>query len=63
MYSGPDDIGAVVADIGSFSTRIGYAGEDLPRAYLPTVIIHTSLLELSQSLMHFISLGFGPRGK
>ena len=32
-----EDIGAIVADIGSMSTRIGYAGEDLPRAYFPTV--------------------------
>ena len=30
-------IGAIVADIGSFATRIGYAGDDLPRAYFPTV--------------------------
>ena len=29
--------GAIVADIGSFATRIGYAGDDLPRAYFPTV--------------------------
>jgi actin-related protein len=37
MYTGGDDIGAIVADIGSFSTRIGYAGDDAPRAYFPSV--------------------------
>jgi Actin len=29
--------GAIVADIGSYASRIGYAGDDLPRAYFPTV--------------------------
>jgi actin-related protein len=33
-----------VSDIGSFATRIGYAGDDLPRAYFPTVSIPFSLL-------------------
>ena len=37
MYCGGTDIGAVVADIGSSVTRIGFAGEDSPRAYFPTV--------------------------
>lgn len=37
MYTGGDDVGAIVADIGSYSTRIGFAGEDTPRAYIPTV--------------------------
>jgi actin-related protein len=36
FYSG-DNIGAVVADIGSYACRVGFAGEDSPRAYLPTV--------------------------
>jgi actin-related protein len=39
MYCGGDDIGAIVADIGSFSTRIGFAGDDTPRAYFPSVRI------------------------
>ncbi len=30
-------LGALVADIGTFSTRIGYAGEDYPKAYLKSV--------------------------
>ena len=31
------DIGAVVADIGSYSSRIGFAGEDFPRSVIRTV--------------------------
>lgn len=33
------DLGAVVADIGSFASKIGYAGDDTPKAYFPSVII------------------------
>lgn len=40
MYSGGDDIGALVADIGTFSARIGYAGEDYPRVSIPSVRSH-----------------------
>lgn len=38
MYCGGDDIGALVADIGTTSTRIGFAGEDYPRSYFPSVM-------------------------
>ena len=31
-YVGGDDLGACVAEVGSYSTRMGYAGEDAPRA-------------------------------
>lgn len=37
MFNSGDDVGAIVADIGSFATRVGFAGEDIPRAYFPTV--------------------------
>ncbi len=37
MYFGKDDIGAIVADIGSYSSRIGFAGDDHPKAYFQTV--------------------------
>jgi actin-related protein len=37
MYQGKEDIGAIVADIGSTSARIGFAGDDMPRAYIPSV--------------------------
>ena len=40
MYHSGDDLNAIVADIGSYSTRIGYAGEDAPKAYIPTVRIN-----------------------
>uniref|UniRef100_A0A8B9HGG2 Actin-like 6B n=1 Tax=Astyanax mexicanus TaxID=7994 RepID=A0A8B9HGG2_ASTMX len=35
VYGG-DEVGALVFDIGSFSTRAGYAGEDCPKADFPT---------------------------
>jgi actin-like protein 6A len=38
MFNSGDDIGAVVADVGSYGTRIGFAGEDSPRANFPTSI-------------------------
>lgn len=38
MFHSGDDIGAIVADIGSSSSRIGFAGDDMPRAYLPSVV-------------------------
>uniref|UniRef100_A0A8D3DIB5 Actin-like 6A n=1 Tax=Scophthalmus maximus TaxID=52904 RepID=A0A8D3DIB5_SCOMX len=33
-----DEVGALVFDIGSYSVRAGYAGEDCPKADFPTVI-------------------------
>ena len=33
-----DELGAVVADIGSFATRIGFAGNDVPQTYMPTAV-------------------------
>eukprot|EP01041_Mallomonas_annulata_P012148 gene12148-25496_t len=47
MYSGSgDDIGAVVADIGSYSTRIGFAGDDFPKAYFPSTAGSTMSTEI-----------------
>ena len=37
MFHSGDDLGALIADIGSYATRVGFAGEDSPRAYLPSV--------------------------
>ncbi|KAM9999302.1 hypothetical protein ACTFIZ_002846 [Dictyostelium cf. discoideum] len=37
MYSG-DDVSAIVIDVGTFSTKGGYAGEDSPKAVFPTDI-------------------------
>jgi len=36
MYSGGDSLGAIVADAGSYSFRVGYAGDDYPRAFIRT---------------------------
>ena len=27
----PDEVGAIVVDMGSHTTRVGYAGEDMPK--------------------------------
>ncbi|CAH2272399.1 actin 6B [Pelobates cultripes] len=37
VYGG-DEVGALVFDIGSFSVRAGYAGEDCPKADFPTTL-------------------------
>ena len=38
-YSGGvDDLGAVVAEVGSYTTRMGYAGEDAPRSIFRTSV-------------------------
>uniref|UniRef100_A0A673JHN3 Actin-like protein 6B n=1 Tax=Sinocyclocheilus rhinocerous TaxID=307959 RepID=A0A673JHN3_9TELE len=38
ISGGHYEVGALVFDIGSFSTRAGYAGEDCPKADFPTTI-------------------------
>jgi actin-related protein len=38
FHSG-DNMNAVVADIGSYSTKIGFAGEDFPKAYFRSVCL------------------------
>eukprot|EP01132_Coremiostelium_polycephalum_P001252 gene1252-1579_t len=38
MYGGGDDVSAIVLDVGTFSTKGGYAGEDTPKAVFPTDI-------------------------
>jgi len=40
MFYGGDDIGAIVADIGSQNTRIGFAGEDFPKSLISSVSSH-----------------------
>ncbi|KAI0214161.1 Actin-like protein 6B [Lamellibrachia satsuma] len=37
VYGG-DEVGALVFDIGSFSIRAGYAGEDMPKAEFPSTV-------------------------
>ncbi|KAF4015880.1 hypothetical protein G4228_007236 [Cervus hanglu yarkandensis] len=38
FVSRTDEVGALVFDIGSFSVRAGYAGEDCPKADFPTTV-------------------------
>ena len=37
VYGG-DEVGALVFDPGHFSLRVGYAGEDCPKAEIPSVV-------------------------
>jgi hypothetical protein len=37
VFSSGDTVNAIVADIGSSATKIGFAGEDYPRAYFRSV--------------------------
>ena len=37
-YNFSDEVGAIVIDPGSFSTRIGYAGEDSPKFDIPSCV-------------------------
>lgn len=37
VYGG-DEVGAIVVDIGHNSTRVGFAGEDTPRADIPSLV-------------------------
>ncbi|KAH0626043.1 hypothetical protein JD844_000746 [Phrynosoma platyrhinos] len=46
--SSSDEVGALVFDIGSFSIRAGYAGEDCPKADFPTTV---GLLSHDESAM------------
>jgi hypothetical protein len=36
--SPPDEVGALVVDIGSYTSRAGYAGEDTPKVRNDTVL-------------------------
>ncbi|CAB1112598.1 unnamed protein product [Ectocarpus sp. CCAP 1310/34] len=44
------DVGAVVGDGGSYSCKMGFAGEDFPRAYLTSLIGRTVDLEATRRL-------------
>lgn len=61
-----DDVSAVVIDIGTHSTKAGYAGEDTPRCVIPSVRFHrwtgylelhlVSVLQIERWLLCFSSL-------
>jgi actin-related protein len=36
-FSGGDAVGAIVADVGQYATKVGFAGEDYPRSYFRSV--------------------------
>lgn len=37
MMFGGDDVGAVVLDMGSNTSKVGFASRDMPQAVYPTV--------------------------
>lgn len=37
MYCG-DDVSSVVLDVGTYQTRAGYSGEDMPRCLMPSTV-------------------------
>ncbi|KAI7692815.1 hypothetical protein SSS_02487 [Sarcoptes scabiei] len=50
IYGG-DEVGAIVFDIGSYSTKVGYAGEDAPKSEIPSIItIHDVPSKLATDL-------------
>lgn len=54
-----DEVGALVFDIGSFSTRAGYAGEDCPKVTTLSVClyIHPSYIKLLFSnIINYLTL-------
>lgn len=42
LFTGGDEIGAIVVDIGAKTTKAGFAGEDSPKAVFPSVCIFIS---------------------
>lgn len=40
LYAANSAVHAVVADVGGYATKIGYAGEDHPRSYFRSVSFH-----------------------
>ncbi|KAI8812345.1 actin family [Cladochytrium replicatum] len=44
---GGDEVAALVFDIGSSSTRIGYAGEDSPRAVFPSYVGYNTVVDVN----------------
>lgn len=59
VYGG-DEVGALVFDIGHYSIRAGYAGEDSPKAEIPS---HAGVLEEPQALPEPMEINGGSQPK
>lgn len=59
VYGG-DEVGSLVFDVGSYSFRAGYAGEDLPKADIPT---HFGVMDEIQGVMETDDLALQPETK
>ena len=44
FYTSGDSVNAIVADFGSYASKVGYAGEDYPRSYFRSVSSYTACL-------------------
>ena len=56
-----DEVGAVVMDIGHYSSKIGYAGEDSPRSEVSTIIaVHDAPTKVAEELDRFESSQSAP---
>ena len=53
VYGG-DEVGALVFDPGHFSLRVGYAGEDCPKAEIPAHVgtLHNELIDYYSLVCH-----------
>ena len=43
VFTGADEVNAVVVDVGSSTVKAGYAGEDAPKAVFPSVSSYFAL--------------------
>ena len=59
---GGDEVSAVVLDIGSSTTRAGYAGEDTPKVVIPTSYGYIPAREPSEGSENQASYYFGDHG-
>lgn len=48
-----DEVSAIVIDLGSHTCKVGYAGEDAPKAVFPSVILFLSRILFILHLQHF----------
>ena len=57
-----DEVGAIVFDVGSFSTKVGYAGEDAPKSEISSIVaIHDAASKLATE-MDRVDSGSTPTG-
>lgn len=53
FYHVGDLIHAVVADVGSYSSKLGYAGDDFPKSYFRSVRRHINMVYVLMRILRF----------